>query len=43
VSVIVRDYEPHDLDVLGHVRVQLDLEPRERRAGERVAGREFRI
>jgi N-acetylglutamate synthase-like GNAT family acetyltransferase len=31
------------LDTLGYVHVQLDLEPRERRPAERIAGREFRV
>jgi GNAT superfamily N-acetyltransferase len=30
------------LDTLGYVQVQLDLEPRERRPAERIAGRGFR-
>ena len=31
------------LDVMGYLYVQLDLEPRERRPGETIAGREFRV
>ena len=31
------------LDTLGYVHLQLDLVPRERRPGERIAGREFRV
>jgi GNAT superfamily N-acetyltransferase len=31
------------LDVVAYLRVQLDLEPRERRPGERIADREFRV
>ena len=31
------------LDVVAYLRVQLDLEPRERRRGERIADREFRV
>jgi len=30
-------------DVLGYVQLQIDLEPRERRPGEHVAGRAFRV
>jgi N-acetylglutamate synthase-like GNAT family acetyltransferase len=35
----------HELgfDTLGYVRLQIDLEPRERHAGERIAGREFKV
>jgi N-acetylglutamate synthase-like GNAT family acetyltransferase len=34
----------HELgfDTLGYVQLQIDLEPRERHAGERIAGREFK-
>lgn len=31
------------LDTVGYVHVQLDLEPRERRPADRIAGREFRV
>ena len=31
------------LDTIGYVHLQLDLEPRERRSGERLAGRDFRV
>ena len=31
------------LDVLAYVRLQLDLEPRDRRPGEILGGREFRV
>jgi N-acetylglutamate synthase-like GNAT family acetyltransferase len=31
------------LDVLAYARVQLDLRPRDRRPGETIAGREFRV
>lgn len=31
------------LDTIGYVHLQLDLEPRERRTGERLADREFRV
>jgi len=31
------------LDVVAYLRVQLDLTPRERRLGEQIAGREFRV
>jgi N-acetylglutamate synthase-like GNAT family acetyltransferase len=31
------------LDVLAYARLQLDLEPRERRTGETLCGREFRV
>jgi N-acetylglutamate synthase-like GNAT family acetyltransferase len=31
------------LDTVGYVHVQLDLEPRERRPAERIAGCEFRV
>jgi GNAT superfamily N-acetyltransferase len=31
------------LDTIGYVHLQLDLEPRERRPGESIAGREFRV
>jgi hypothetical protein len=30
-------------DVLGHVQLQVDLEERKRHAGERIAGRYFRV
>jgi N-acetylglutamate synthase-like GNAT family acetyltransferase len=30
-------------DVLGYVQLQVDFEPRERRVGERIAGRNFRV
>jgi N-acetylglutamate synthase-like GNAT family acetyltransferase len=30
-------------DVLGYVQLQIDLEARERRLGQRIAGREFRV
>jgi len=29
--------------VLGYVQLQIDLEARERRVGERIAGREFLV
>ena len=31
------------LDTIGYVHLQLDLEPRERRPAERLAGRDFRV
>jgi N-acetylglutamate synthase-like GNAT family acetyltransferase len=31
------------LDTIGYVHIQLDLEPRERRSGELLADREFRV
>jgi len=35
----------HELgfDVLGYVQLQLELEPRDRRPGERIAGRAFKV
>jgi [ribosomal protein S18]-alanine N-acetyltransferase len=35
----------HELgfDTLGYVQLQLDLEPRERRAGETIAGYDFKV
>jgi len=35
----------HELgfDVLGYVQLQIDLAPRDRRGGEGIAGRDFRV
>ena len=39
----MRFFHQLGFDVLGYVQLQIDLEPRDRRPGEQIAGRQFKV